>query len=42
MRCVGIGDPETLGLADFVIPGFNGFTLEKLTAPFLFPRRGKD
>ncbi|MDP3912919.1 MAG: beta-phosphoglucomutase [Bacteroidota bacterium] len=30
MRCVGIGDPETLGLADFVIPGFDGFTVRKL------------
>jgi beta-phosphoglucomutase len=30
MLCVGIGDPETLGLADFVIPGFDGFTVEKL------------
>jgi len=41
MRCVGIGDPATLGLADFVIPGFDGFTWEKLKAPFLFPRGGK-
>lgn len=45
MLCVGIGDPETLGLANLVIPGFQGFTLEKLrkelTAPFPFPRRGK-
>lgn len=30
MQCVGIGDPETLGMADLVIPGFDGFTLEKL------------
>lgn len=30
MHCVGIGDQETLGLADLVIPGFEGFTLEKL------------
>lgn len=42
MRCVGIGEPETLGMADFVIPGFDGFTVERLTAPFLYPRRGKD
>ncbi len=42
MRCVGIGNPETLGLADLVIPGFEGFNFEKLKAPFLFPRRGKD
>lgn len=30
MRCVGIGDAETLRLADIVIPGFDGFTWEKL------------
>jgi beta-phosphoglucomutase len=30
MSCVGIGEPETLGMADFVIPGFEGFTFEKL------------
>ncbi len=46
MYCVGIGKPENLGLADFVIPGFDGFTFEKLKkelqAPFLFPRGGKD
>lgn len=41
MRCVGIGEPETLGMADLVIPGFDGFTFEKLTAPFPFTRRGK-
>jgi beta-phosphoglucomutase len=41
MRCVGIGEPETLGMADLVIPGFDGYTFEKLTAPFPFPRRGK-
>lgn len=41
MFCVGIGEPETLGMADFVIPGFEGFTFEKLIAPFPFPRRGK-
>jgi hypothetical protein len=27
---VGIGEPQTLGMADFVIPGFEGFTFEKL------------
>ena len=30
MHCVGIGDPEILGLADLVISGFDGFTVEKL------------
>ena len=30
MYCVGIGEPQTLGMADFVIPGFKGFTFEKL------------
>ena len=30
MYCVGIGEPETLGMADLVIPGFIGFTLEIL------------
>jgi beta-phosphoglucomutase len=30
MQCVGIGDRATLGMADLVIPGFDGFTLEKL------------
>jgi beta-phosphoglucomutase len=30
MHCIGIGQPETLGLADLVIPGFQGFTVEKL------------
>ena len=30
MNCVGIGQPETLGMADLVIPGFEGFTFEKL------------
>jgi hypothetical protein len=39
MYCVGIGEPETLGMADFVIPGFDGFTFEKLTAPR--PERAK-
>jgi len=38
MYSIGIGEPETLGFADMVIPGFDGFTLEKLKAPFLFPR----
>ena len=45
MHCVGIGDPANLGFADLVIPGFDGFTLEKLkkglTAPFPFSRSGK-
>jgi len=30
MLCVGIGDPQTLAMADLVIPGFNGFTFNKL------------
>jgi beta-phosphoglucomutase len=30
MHCVGIGEPETLGMADLVIPGFQNFTLEDL------------
>jgi beta-phosphoglucomutase len=30
MYCVGIGESETLGIADLVIPGFEGFTFEKL------------
>ncbi len=34
MRCVGIGEPETLGLADLVIPGFDGFTISKLKSAF--------
>jgi beta-phosphoglucomutase len=38
MRCVGIGEPETLGMADLVISGFEGFSLEKLRAPFFFSR----
>ncbi len=45
MYSVGIGDPETLGFADVVIPGFDGYTIEELMkelkAPFLFPKRGK-
>lgn len=28
MRCVGIGEPETLSKADLVIPGFIGFSVE--------------
>lgn len=30
MYSVGIGDTQTLAMADMVIPGFEGFTLEKL------------
>ncbi|HPR84540.1 MAG TPA: HAD family phosphatase, partial [Prolixibacteraceae bacterium] len=30
MHCVGIGQPETLGLADLVIAGFQDFTLADL------------
>ena len=30
MYSVGIGDPETLGFADMVIPGFDGFTVDML------------
>jgi beta-phosphoglucomutase len=30
MYCVGIGEEQTLGMADFVIPGFVDFTFEKL------------
>lgn len=30
MFCVGIGDENTLSLADLVIPGFEGFTLSNL------------
>lgn len=45
MYSVGIGDPELLGFADLVIPGFDGFTVDKLVkelkAPFLFPPGGK-
>ncbi|MFA5327390.1 MAG: beta-phosphoglucomutase [Prolixibacteraceae bacterium] len=45
MYCVGIGEPETLGMADFVIPGFDGFTVDKLMnelkAPIALPRKGK-
>ena len=31
MFCIGVGDPQTLKLADFVIPGFEGFKLKSLT-----------
>ena len=34
MYSVGIGDPETLGFADLVIPGFDGFTVSKLKLAF--------
>lgn len=34
MRCVGIGDAQTLGNADLVIPGFIDFTVEKLLSHF--------
>jgi hypothetical protein len=41
MFSIGVGDPGTLGFADLVIPGFDGFTVEKLQkelkAPFPFP-----
>ena len=30
MYCIGIGEPQILGMADLVIPGFDGFTFEKL------------
>lgn len=30
MRCVGIGQPDTLGMADLVIPGFQDFTVAEL------------
>lgn len=30
MRCVGIGQPDTLGMADLVIPGFQDFTVAGL------------
>ncbi len=42
MYSVGIGDSTTLGFADLVIPGFVGFSVERLRkeikAPFPFPR----
>jgi len=41
MFSVGIGDPETLGFADLVIPGFDGFTVERLTDIFPFSQIGK-
>ncbi len=45
MYSVGIGDLETLGFADLVIPGFDGYTVERLMkelkAPFLFSKSGK-
>jgi beta-phosphoglucomutase len=31
MKCVGIGNPEILRKANFVIPGFQDFTIKKLT-----------
>jgi beta-phosphoglucomutase len=39
MYCVGIGEPEVLGLADIVISGFTGFTFEKLKTSFPFSGR---
>lgn len=42
MFSIGVGDPEILGFADLVIPGFKDFSVEKLIAPFLFPLGGKD
>ena len=30
MHCIGVGDPETLGIADLVIPGFEGFSVDQL------------
>jgi len=36
MYCVGIGEPENLGLADLVIPGFDGFTFGNLKKAFAF------
>jgi hypothetical protein len=30
MYCVGIGQPETLRMADLVIPGFQKFTVQDL------------
>ncbi len=30
MRCVGIGSPKVLGKANFVVPGFEGFSFETL------------
>lgn len=34
MFSVGIGNPETLGFADLVIPGFDGFTVSTLKSAF--------
>ena len=34
MFIVGIGEPEILGMADLVIPGFGGFTFGKLKKAF--------
>ena len=34
MHCVGIGETEILGMADLVIPGFDGFTVNKLKREF--------
>jgi beta-phosphoglucomutase len=30
MKCVGIGSPEVLGKANFVVPGFVGFSISQL------------
>lgn len=37
MYSVGIGEPDTLGFADLVISGFNGYTVEKLTKELKVP-----
>jgi beta-phosphoglucomutase len=42
MYSVGIGDSETLGFADLVIPGFNGFSFEKLKARLPFAQSHQD
>ena len=34
MYSVGVGDPETLGFADLVIPGFEGFSISNLKHAF--------
>lgn len=36
MYSIGIGDPEKLGFANLVIPGFDGFTVEKLKQVLCF------
>lgn len=36
MFCIGIGKPETLGMADLIIPGFEDFSLEKLKQALKF------